>query len=198
MDERERDKLTSLALEAAGGSESAFEELLTKTERTVYNMALRATGGDEHDAADLSQEIYIKLWRSLPSFRGDSSFGTWLFRIVQNASADRARKLAKERTVSLTLESDDGEEGREETDVVDLSPTPEERTLENERKEDVLRALNTLSDKHREIVVLRYMDGYSVNEIADILSLDEGTVKSRLFRAREKLKIILEKWNGFD
>ena len=90
------------------------------------------------------------------------------------------------------MESDDGEEGREETDVVDLSPTPEERTLENERKEDVLRALNTLSDKHREIVVLRYMDGYSVNEIADILSLDEGTVKSRLFRAREKLKIILD------
>ena len=193
----ERDKLTDLALKAAAGDEAAFEELVYQTERTVYNMALRSTGGNEHDASDLSQEIYIKLWRSLPGFRGESSFGTWLYRIVQNAAADRARKAARGRTVSLTLEGEDGEEGREEAEICDTSPTPEEAVLEDERSKAVYAALDGLTENHREIVILRYMDGFSVMEIADILNIDEGTVKSRLFRAREKLKKILEKGNGF-
>lgn len=197
MDGEKRDRLTELALKAASNDESAFEELVYATERTVYNMALRACGGDEHDASDLSQDIYIKLWRSLAGFRGDSSFNTWLFRIVQNAAADRARKAAKERTVSLTVENDGGEEGRDELDIEDTAPTPEAALMESEASASVMRALDSLTENHREIVILRYMDDFSVTEISDILNIDEGTVKSRLFRAREKLKKLLEKGNGF-
>ena len=197
MDGERRDKLTLLALNAASGDEGAFEELVYATERTVYNMALRACGGDEHDAADLSQDINIKLWRSLASFRGESSFNTWLFRIVQNAAADRGRKAAKNRTVSLTVEGEDGEDGRDEMDIEDTAPTPEASLMESETNADVMRALDKLTENHREIVILRYMDGFSVTEISEILNIDEGTVKSRLFRAREKLKNLLEKGNGF-
>lgn len=197
MDGERKDKLTELAVKAASGDESAFEDLVYATERTVYNMALRACGGDEHDASDLSQDIYIKLWRSLASFRGDSSFNTWLYRIVQNAAADRARKAARERTVSLTAEAEDGEDGRDEIDIEDTSPTPEDALVESEANAGIMQALNKLSENHREIVTLRYLDGFSVLEIADILKIDEGTVKSRLFRAREKLKKLLEKGNGF-
>lgn len=197
MDGERKDKLTELAVKAASGDESAFEDLVYATERTVYNMALRACGGDEHDASDLSQDIYIKLWRSLASFRGDSSFNTWLYRIVQNAAADRARKAARERTVSLTAEAEDGEDGRDEIDIEDTSPTPEDALVESEANVGIMQALNKLSENHREIVTLRYLDGFSVLEIADILKIDEGTVKSRLFRAREKLKKLLEKGNGF-
>lgn len=197
MDGERKDRLTELAIKASTGDESAFEELVYATERTVYNMALRACGGDEHDASDLSQDIYIKLWRSIPSFRGDSSFNTWLYRIVQNAAADMARKAARERTVSLTVEGEDGEDGRDEMDIEDTAPTPEGALMESESSLSVMQALGKLTENHRRIVVLRYMDGFSVTEIADILNIDEGTVKSRLFRAREKLKKLLEKGNEF-
>ena len=189
-----RDALTELALRAQK-EDAAFEELVRQTESLVYNMALRSTGGDEHDASDLTQDIYIKVWRSLPSFRGDSQFSTWLYRIVQNASADRARKLKRNQTVSLTVENDDEERG--EMEIEDLSPNPEEMTLEKESAGAVKEALSRLSDAHREVLELRYIHGYSVLEICKITETDEGTVKSRLFRAREKLKKVLEKGNFF-
>lgn len=189
-----RDALTELALRAQN-DDAAFEELVRETEGLVYNMALRATGGDEHDASDLTQDIYIKVWRSLPSFRGESQFSTWLYRIVQNASADRARRLKRNQTVSLTVESDDEERG--EMEIEDTSPNPEQIMLENESAGAVKTALSRLTDTHREILELRYIHGYSVLEICEIMSCDEGTVKSRLFRAREKLKKVLEKGNFF-
>ena len=189
-----RDALTELALRAQK-DDAAFEELVRQTESLVYNMALRSTGGEEHDASDLTQDIYIKVWRSLPSFRGDSQFSTWLYRIVQNASADRARKLKRNQTVSLTVENDDEERG--EMEIEDLSPNPEEMTLEKESAGAVKEALSWLSDAHREVLELRYIHGYSVLEICKITETDEGTVKSRLFRAREKLKKVLEKGNFF-
>ena len=189
-----RDALTELALRAQK-DDAAFEELVRQTESLVYNMALRSTGGEEHDASDLTQDIYIKVWRSLPSFRGDSQFSTWLYRIVQNASADRARQLKRNQTVSLTVENDDEERG--EMEIEDLSPNPEEMTLEKESAGAVKEALSRLSDAHREVLELRYIHGYSVLEICKITETDEGTVKSRLFRAREKLKKVLEKGNFF-
>lgn len=188
------DVLTELALRAQTDG-AAFEELVRKTEGIVYNMALRQAGGDEHDASDLTQDIYIKVWRSLPSFRGESQFSTWLYRIVQNASADRARKLKRNQTVSLTVENDDDERG--EMEIEDTSPNPEQMILENESAGAVKEALSRLSDSHREVLELRYIHGYSVLEICKITETDEGTVKSRLFRAREKLKKVLEKGNFF-
>lgn len=189
-----RDALTELALRAQK-DDAAFEELVRQTESLVYNMALRSTGGEEHDASDLTQDIYIKVWRSLPSFRGDSQFSTWLYRIAQNAFADRARKLKRNQTVSLTVENDDEERG--EMEIEDQSPNPEEMTLEKESAGAVKEALSRLSDAHREVLELRYIHGYSVLEICKITETDEGTVKSRLFRAREKLKKVLEKGNFF-
>jgi len=189
-----RDALTELALRAQK-DDAAFEELVRQTESLVYNMALRSVGGDEHDASDLTQDIYIKVWRSLPSFRGDSQFSTWLYRIAQNAAADRARKLKRNQTVSLTVENDDEERG--EMEIEDMSPNPEEMTLEKESAGAVKEALSRLSDAHREVLELRYIHGYSVLEICKITETDEGTVKSRLFRAREKLKKVLEKGNFF-
>jgi len=161
-------------------------------------MALRSTGGSEHDAADLSQEIYIKVWRALPSFRGESSFTTWLYRIAQNAATDHARKAARNRTVSLTLENDENEEeSGKEMEIAGSDRDPEEAALESEKSTFMEKALNMLSPEHKAVITLRYIEGYSCNEISEILAIDQGTVKSRLFRAREKLKILLEKGNYF-
>lgn len=189
-----KDALTELALKAQK-DDAAFEELVRQTESLVYNMALRSTGGEEHDACDLAQDIYIKVWKSLPMFRGESQFTTWLYRIVQNASADRARRLKRNQTVSLTVEGEDGEVS--EMEIEDIAPTPEQITLENESAQALKKALSCLTDTHREVLALRYIHGYSVLEICDIMDTDEGTVKSRLFRAREKLKKVLEKGNFF-
>lgn len=172
------------------GDVDAFELLVKEYEKNVYNLALRMTGNSE-DAADMSQEAFIKAYNSLTSFRGDSKFSVWLYRIVSNVCLDFLRSRSRRQTVSLSAENDDGDEV--ELDIADESQSPELLLDRSLTRDAVRRGLAALPPEHREILLLREIQGLSYDEIADVLHLEEGTVKSRIFRARKKLCAFLIK-----
>lgn len=166
------------------GSANAFEALVTENEAHIFKLCLRMTGNRE-DAADLTQEAFLKAYRSIASFRGDCRFSSWMIRIASNVCLDFLRSKSKKQTVPLTTENDDGEEA--ELDIPDTAPLPEDRLLSGELKASISRGLERLSDEQRQILVLRELDGLSYDEIAGTLGIEVGTVKSRIFRARKRL-----------
>lgn len=166
------------------GDVNAFETLVKEYEKNVYNLALRMTGNSE-DAADMAQEAFIKAYNSLTAFRGDSKFSVWLYRIVSNVCLDFLRSRSRKQTVSLSTENDDGEEV--ELDIADETHSPEQLLDRSLTRDAVRRGLAALPPDHREILLLREIQGLSYEEIADVLGLEAGTVKSRIFRARKKL-----------
>lgn len=167
-----------------GGDTDAFEALVTEYEKNVYNLALKMTGNTE-DAADLSQETFIKAFHSLGSFRGDSKFSVWLYRIVSNVCLDFLRGRSRRQTVSLSMEDEDGEEAQ--LDIPDERQTPELLLEKRMTREAVRRGLAQLPPEPRQILLLREIQGLSYEEIASVLGIESGTVKSRIFRARKKL-----------
>ena len=173
------------AVEAVlNGDGSAFEEIVRAYEKNVYNLALRMTASRE-DALDLSQEAFLKAYSSLHTFRGESKFSVWLYRIVSNTCLDFLRVRARRNETSLEREDEDGETAMREIPDESLSP---ERLLERKlTRESVQRALMSLPEDQRKILLLREIEGLSYEEIARVLSLESGTVKSRIFRARRKL-----------
>ena len=166
------------------GDVNAYEALVKDYEKNVYNLALRMTGNSE-DAADMAQEAFIKAYNSLTAFRGDSKFSVWLYRIVSNVCLDFLRSRSRKQTVSLSTENDDGEEV--ELDIADETHSPEQLLDRSLTRDAVRRGLAALPPDHREILLLREIQGLSYEEIADVLGLEAGTVKSRIFRARKKL-----------
>lgn len=189
----EQSQDTRLAFKAARGDSKAFETLVRKYERLVSTCCYGIIGNAE-DVADVSQEIFLKVYKSIGSFKGDSEFSTWLYRIAKNTSLDFVRKR-KQNTVSI----DSSGEESEGFDLPDesISSSPEKKALQNEKIELLHRALSKLSDEHREIIILRDLNDYSYEEIAGTLDIEVGTVKSRIFRAREALRKILLKENYF-
>ena len=166
------------------GDVNAFEKLVTEYEKGVYAIALRMTGNPE-DASDMTPEAFIKAYNSLQSFRGDSKFSVWLYRIASNVCLDFLRSRSRKPTVSLSVEDDEGEETQ--LDVADESQSPElllERSL---TRDAVQRGLQALPPDYRQILLLREIQGLSYEEIADVLRIEVGTVKSRIFRARKRL-----------
>lgn len=173
---------------AAKGDEAAFGELVRLHEKKVYNLALRMCGNPE-DAADAAQEAFLSAWKGLPAFRGEAGFSTWLYRLTCNASIDLLRRSKHQRgEVSL-----DGAEAG--LDAADPAPSPQERAERTELRRAVERAMAQLGDSHRQALVLREMQELSYEEIAAVLEVDLGTVKSRISRARGALRKILVK-NG--
>lgn len=171
---------------AAGGDESAFGELVRMYENKAYHLALRMCGNAE-DASDVAQDAFLAAWRGLPSFRGEAGFSTWLYRLVSNAAIDHLRRTKHQRgNVSL----DDEEQS---IDAVDDAPTPQEAAEGSDLKEAVAQGLRQLSDDHRTVLVMREVQELSYEEISATLSLDLGTVKSRISRARTALRKILLK-----
>lgn len=166
------------------GDVNAYEALVKEYEKNVYNLALRMTGNSE-DAYDMSQEAFIKAYNSLGAFRGESKFSVWLYRIVSNVCLDFLRSKNRKPTVSLSVENDDGDEV--ELDIADESSSPELVLERGLTRDAVRRGLAALPDDHREILLLREIQGLSYDEIAEVLGLETGTVKSRIFRARKKL-----------
>lgn len=166
-----------------GGDANAFEELVLKYEKTVYNLALRMVG-DRDDASDMTQEAFIKAYGSLSSFRGDSKFSVWIYRITTNVCLDFLRSKSRKQQVSLTV-SDDDEDAQ--LDIPDPSSDPEQQLIKKISMQSVEEGLKTLPDKQRQILVMRELGGMSYAEIGAALSLEEGTVKSRIFRARKRL-----------
>jgi len=172
------------------GDVNAFEELVLAYEKNVYNLALRMTGNQE-DAADMAQEAFIKAFNSLENFRGDSKFSVWLYRIVSNVCLDFLRKRNRRPTVSLSVEDDGGDDVQ--LDLPDESQSPDVILQQKMTREAVRRGLELLPEEHRQILLLREIQGLSYDEIAQVLGLEAGTVKSRIFRARKKLCAFLLK-----
>lgn len=169
---------------AARGDADAFEALLTQYQGQVFRLCFRMTGNSE-DAADLTQEAFVKVWRALGSFQFDSAFSTWLYRLATNCCLDFLRSQKRRPTQPLTVETD-GEEGTIE--VPDDSPTPEEAAISKEEHEALERAMQSLEPEQRQILTLRIVNDLSYEEIARVVGIREGTVKSRLSRARENLR----------
>lgn len=179
-----RDEEARIVQKVLKGDANAFEPLVTEYEKGVYNIALRMTGNSE-DASDLTQEAFIKAFNSLQSFRGDSKFSVWLYRIATNVCLDFLRSKSRKPTVSLSVEDDDGDDVQ--LDIADESQSPEVLLERGITRESVRRGLDSLSPEYRQILLLREIQGMSYEEIGQTLSLEVGTVKSRIFRARKKL-----------
>ena len=179
-----REQEAAIVRKELGGDANAFETLVLEYEKIVYNIALRMTGNSE-DAADMTQEAFIKAYNSLQSFRGDSKFSVWLYRIVSNVCLDFLRSKNRRPTVSLSVEDDDGEDTQ--LDVADESQSPELLLDRKLTRDSVRRGLDSLPPDYRQILLLREIQGLSYDEIAQALSLEVGTVKSRIFRARKRL-----------
>lgn len=183
------EEVLSLAKE---GNVAAFEEILYAYEGYVYGLALSLTEHRE-DAEDATQETFLKLWRSLPEYRGTvQSLYSYVLRICRNAALDVLRKR-KRTPLPLVYTDSDGEEA--ELDIPDDSPTPDEDFIRFAEASEVRAAVDTLPPDMRRMIYLRHMANADYAEIAELLGIPEGTVKSRLHRARKKLCEILKKHN---
>ena len=172
----------ALVQQARQGDEGAFAALVEQNQGRIYHLALRMTGNPD-DAAELCQEAFLNAWKGLGKFQGESSFSTWLYRLSS--------------TLSMTVSLDD-EEGARQAELPDERYSPH-RQAEQQELRDTLRAgLRALSEEHRQVLILRELEGLSYGEIAALLGVEEGTVKSRIARARLALrKYLLEQGNFF-
>lgn len=184
-----------LVVLAKAGDQDAFEQLVRDNEKRIYNLVLRMVG-DPEDALDLSQEAFIKAWKGLPSFKGDSTFSTWIYRLASNTCLDFLRKKKRQQETIGSPSSLDDEDAPPPPSLE--SDQPEARFEQNERSRALKRGLDALPEHQRQVLILRELSGLSYQEISETLSLDIGTVKSRLTRARLALrKILLEDGNFF-
>ncbi len=168
---------------AQNGDVSAFEELVSLYAKKIYNYCYRMTDSRE-DAEDLAQEVFIKVYRNLKSFKGDSRFSTWIYRIAYNTCVDRYRKGRKLDTVSLNPGKN---EDSVEIELVSSDPLPEEEVIKRERYRKLQACIAGLKPEYKTVIILRDIQNYSYEEIAEILQVPLGTVKSHISRARAAL-----------
>lgn len=178
-----------LAARCQQGDMAAFTELVNRYKDKVYNLAVRMLR-DRGDAEDLAQETFLNVYRAVATFRVDERFSTWIYKIASNLCIDRLRKR-RHLTISLDAPVQEGEELYRQ--VPDWSHAPEPLYEQSELREDVQAAIDQLPSKYRLIILLRHMQDMAYEEIATVMDLPVGTVKTRLFRAREILKRHLER-----
>lgn len=168
------------------GDSAAFDRLVGAYEKSVYNTAYRLSGSYD-DASDIAQEAFVRAWNNLKSFRGDSAFSTWLYRIVTNVFLDdRKRKRARpQRSLDEAVALDESSVARQ---FEDDAPGPADLAESGERQMLLERAIQTLPESQRVVIVLYHSQGLSYDEIAEITNLPMGTVKSKLNRARLALR----------
>lgn len=177
---------------AQSGDLGAFEELFHQYERGVYNVIFQMVRA-ESEAADLTQDTFIRAWKALPRLDAPEAFTTWLFRIATNLTRNWIRDNRKVRVESLDQPVGD-EEGPANREVADNSANPADLAQSAAVQEIVQQAIGGLSDDHRMVVTLHHIQGMPVEEIARIMKCSVGTVKSRLSRARENLRRRLSPW----
>ena len=178
-----------LVARARKGDREAFGELVRRYEKKVFALTRRMCPGPE-DAEEAAQEAFLAAWQGLPSFRGEAGFGTWLYRLTSNACVDLLRKSGR---APAGLSLDDGERP---LNLPDPRPSPQEEAERAELRERIEAGLRRLPPERREVLILREIHQLRYEEIAKILSLDLGTVKSRISRGRQELrKILLEDGN---
>lgn len=168
---------------------TAFEELVAQFERQVYSLSLRLLG-DAEEARDATQETFLKVYRSLNGFRGESGLKTWIYRIAINQAMNQQRwwrRRHRDETVSLDLRR-----GESETTLGNLLPgktaSPEQQAIAAEREQQLMLALNGIKQEYRVALILREIEELSYDEIAATLRISIGTVKSRIARGREELR----------
>lgn len=180
-------KLVTLAQE---GDVQAFENLIEDCKLMVVNTAFSLLKNYD-DALDASQDVFLKAFRCIGSYKGESSFSTWIYRITKNHCIDMIRKQGKCRTISID-ETDEDERPVFEI-AADRQTEPDANAVRNARIAAVRDAIDKLPPISRELIVMREINQMSYNEIGEALGLPEGTVKSRLSKARERLKKLLKK-----
>lgn len=175
-----------LVLRSQNGELDAFEELVCRYERKVYTVAYRLMGNQD-DAKDLAQEAFLRAFQSIKKFRGEASFLTWIYRITTNVCRDELRKRSRTSIESLDerITLDEGEVTKQFSSP---DPGPAELYESKELQEKIQGLINTLSPEFRLALVLRDLQGFSYDEIAEQLECSLGTVKSRINRARNHLK----------
>lgn len=191
-----KEEETRLIRDIRRGEADAFETLVREHQTRVYNIALRMTGNPD-DALDISQETFLKAWRTLGRFRGECGLGSWLYRIASNLSIDLLRKAKRRQAEKLVYLDDPGEDGRP-MELPDVSGDPQALLERAETRRAVWECLDELPEEQKLILVLRDVNGLSYEEIGETLELELGTVKSRLFRARAKLANLLAEKGTFD
>lgn len=173
---------------AQKGDTDGFEELVARHRDKIYARAYSMMRNEE-EAIDLSQEAWVKGWQRLAQFHGESSFATWITRIVINLCLDELRKQKRRRADSI--EEMDEESGGVERQMPAITVNPTERLERGELRQRIDRALNQLSDEHRTVLVLHEFEEMEYKEIAKTVGVSIGTVMSRLFYARRKLATLL-------
>jgi RNA polymerase sigma-70 factor, ECF subfamily len=183
----------SLVADLKAGSEQAFALLIAQYHQPLYSLIARSIN-DPADAADLTQEVFIKVFRSIRGFHGDASLRTWLYRIALREASNQRRWWSRHKRQEITIDSsydaDDNTLSLSET-LADPQDSPYDHAVQSESRERLEAALRQLPQPFRTIVVLREIEGFAYEEIAEILDLNIGTVKSRLTRGRSALRDLL-------
>lgn len=183
---------------AQGGDPEAFRRLVERYQRRIYQLALGMLK-DADEAMDIAQETFMRVHRYLPSFKGESAFFTWTYRIATNLCLDAARKRSRGERVSLR----GGDEHDEDVEAAMDPPSaalagPQRAALNEELKGKLAEALEGLSEDHRAILLLREVEGLSYEDLSKVLGIRKGTVMSRLFHARLKMQRKLREYLGED
>ncbi|BAD39166.1 RNA polymerase ECF-type sigma factor [Symbiobacterium thermophilum IAM 14863] len=184
----------TLAFAAQQGDMDAFAALVERHKGRVYRTLYQVVG-DAADAQDLAQEVFVKVFRNLGSYRGDAAFTTWLHRVTLNVAFDWLR-ARKRRPLTVPLEPPPGEEEHRQADLPSPEAGPEELTLREERRRRLRDAIDRLSPDYKEVVLLYHFYHLSYQQIADRLGVPVRTVETRLYRARANLKRMLVSWEG--
>jgi RNA polymerase sigma-70 factor (ECF subfamily) len=171
------------------GDSKAFEDLLGRYRRKVYGLAMGMVGNRD-DAMDVMQDAFVRVFRHIHSFQGDSSFYTWLYRITMNLCIDHVRKASRARAAPYEdrLAHDNVDQGDFPILPVRHDVNPGKAARRHEIMEKVAAALETLPQHHREVIVMREFEGLSYEEMAQVQQVPKGTIMSRLFHARHKLQ----------
>lgn len=179
---------------AKAGDDAAFESLFRRHHRRIYSIAYGMLR-NESDAADATQEAFVRAYRSLPRLEAEGAFGGWLAQIAVNICRDY---LKRPRIVARSIDEPVGEEGAEyRLELPDWSDNPERATLDTELSAVLDKAIGTLSEDHRAVVTMHHIEGMDVLDIAEVLGVSEGTVKSRLSRARAELRRKIGHYLGY-
>ncbi len=187
----------SLVADLKAGSEEAFSLLIAQYHQPLYSLIARSIN-DPADASDITQEVFIKVFRSIRGFNGDASLRTWLYRIALHEASNQRRWWSRHKRQEITIDSTYESEANDDGDSLCLSATladqrdsPYDHAVQSQSRERLEEALRQLPEAYRTVVVLREIEGFAYEEIAEILDLQLGTVKSRLTRGRAALRSLL-------
>jgi len=178
------------------GDVDAFEILVRKHQKRMLNIAYRMVGNYE-DACEIVQDAFVSVYKNIKKFDERSMFSTWVYAIVINLSKNRLKQLKTKTHYEHSIDDPLPEDNKNiKAEFASNEPSVLERLEQTERQQKIQGCIDSLDNEHKEVIILRDIQGFSYDEISDMLKIPEGTVKSRLFRARDALKNCLKKFVG--